>query len=114
MNEIVNVCIIEPSAVKTNFDGHSKARITPHEAYAAPDMPARMLESYVNKGLAAGGGMEPAAVAERIYEIASRGEKVPLRVPLGGTAWSLAKAKFEGSLKELEMVKGLSEMGENI
>ncbi|XHG07497.1 hypothetical protein AWENTII_010639 [Aspergillus wentii] len=72
----INFCIIEPSGVKTNFEGHSKARTQPHPAYAGEDMPARKLEAYVEKGIKAGAGagmIEPAAVAEAIFNIASRG-----------------------------------------
>lgn len=110
----INFCIIEPSGVKTNFEGHSKARTKPHPAYIADDMPARRLEKYVEIGLKRGMGMEPAAVAEAIYKVASRGEKVPLRLPLGATAWKMAKAKFEGLLLELDAVKVISAMGEEL
>ncbi|KAK3321359.1 short-chain dehydrogenase/reductase-like protein SDR [Cercophora scortea] len=110
----INLCLIEPSGVKTNFEGHSKAQTKPHPAYAAEDMPARKLAKYVNQGLKLGVGMEPAAVAEAIYSIASRGERVPLRLPLGAVAWKLARAKFEGFLGELDAVKGISAMGEEI
>jgi len=111
----INFCIIEPGGVKTNFEGHSKARTKPHPAYAADDMPSRRLEKYVNMGIKSGAGMiEPSAVAETIFTIASRGERVPLRLPLGATAWKLAKAKFEGLLGELDAVKELSAMGQEI
>ncbi|RDW61338.1 short-chain dehydrogenase protein SDR [Coleophoma crateriformis] len=104
----INFCIIEPSGVKTDFEGHSKVRTKPHHAYTASDMPARVLETYVNKGLAAGVGSEPSAIAETIFTIASRGERIPLRLPLGAVAWQMAKAKFEGFLGELDAVKEIS------
>lgn len=110
----VNFCIVEPSAVKTSFEGHSKARTKPHPAYAADDMPSRKLEAYVNKGIKSGVGIEPSAVAETIFTIASRGERIPLRLPLGVVAWKLAKSKFEGLLGELDAVKELSAMGQEI
>lgn len=111
----VNFCIVEPGGVKTNFEGHSKAHIKPHPAYTAEDMPARTLENYVSRGIKAGVGMiEPSAVAETIFTIASRGEHVPLRLPLGPTAWKLAKAKFESLIGEWEAVKGISAMGGEI
>jgi len=111
----INFCIIEPSGVKTNFEGHSKAHTAPHPAYAAPDMPARTLEKWVNMGLKSGVGLlEPAGIAETIYRIASRGEKVPLRLPLGPTAWKLAKQKFAGFLGDLDAVKEISAMGREI
>lgn len=110
----VNICILEPSAVKTNFEGHSKARTKPHPAYAAADMPARILETYVNKGLELGIGTEPSVVAETIFTIASRGERIPLRIPLGAVAWKMAKSKFESALGDLEAVKEISAMGKEI
>jgi hypothetical protein len=111
----VNFCIVEPSGVKTNFEGHSKARTKPHPAYTAEDMPARKLEAYVNMGIKLGAvSTEPSEIAEAIYNIANRGECVPLRLPLGAVAWKLAKSKFEGLLKDLDVVKDISAMGQQI
>ncbi|KAL3422731.1 oxidoreductase [Phlyctema vagabunda] len=128
----INFCILEPSAVKTKFETHSKARTAAHPAYAAPSMPARQLERYVEAGLKAGMGMEPAAVADVVYEMANRGngngngnvkggdegeeerQCVPLRLPLGAVAWTMARAKAEASLAGLDAVKGVSGMGEEI
>jgi len=108
----INFCIIEPGGVKTGFEGHSKALITPHPAYAAPTMPSRVLEHYVEMGVKSGVGMmETTDVSETIFKIASRGERVPLRVPLGATAWKMAKSRAEGFVKELEGVKELSLVG---
>lgn len=112
---IVNFCIVEPSGVKTNFEGHSKANIKPHPDYQDLDMPARKLEHYVRMGVQKGIGMnEPSDVADVIYKIASRGEKVPLRLPLGAVAWKLARSKFEGLLAEFDAVKEISAMGKEI
>ena len=108
----VNLCIVEPSGVKTNFEGHSKAHTKPHPAYAADDMPSRKLEAYVNKGIKSGVLIEPSAVAETIFTIASRGERIPLRLPLGLPAWTLAKSRFEGLLGELDAVKEMSAMSQ--
>ncbi|KAL2136514.1 hypothetical protein VTI74DRAFT_3339 [Chaetomium olivicolor] len=111
----ISFCVIEPSGVKTNFEGHSKARTKPYPAYAAPDMPARKLEAYVNMGIKSGAGMmEAAAVAEAIYNIAGRGKRVPLRLPLGAVAWKMGKAKFESLLQEFESVKEISGMGQQL
>jgi hypothetical protein len=100
--------------VKTNFEGHSKARTKPHPAYAAADMPSRILEGYVNKGIKSSSLIEPSVVVETIFTIASRGERVPLRLPLGINAWRLAKSKFESLLGDLDAVKKLSAMGQEI
>lgn len=77
-------------------------------------MPSRILESYVNKGMKSGAVNEPSAVAEIIFTIANRGERIPLRLPLGVPAWQLAKAKFEGLLRELDAVKEISAMGREL
>jgi len=80
-------------------------------------MPSRILESYVNKGIksgAASGMMEPSAVADTLWTIASRGERIPLRLPLGAVAWKMAKSKFEGVLGELDKVKEISTFGKEI
>lgn len=82
---VVNFCIVEPSGVKTEFEGHSKAKIEPHPAYAGADMPARKLEHFVQMGIKAGaaaGMIQPEKLAETLYTVASRGECVPLRLPL--------------------------------
>ena len=65
-------------------------------------------------GIKAGLGIEPTAVAESIYKIASRGQCVPMRLPLGATAWKLAREKFSKLLEELDVVKELSGMGQEI
>ncbi|KAF7949167.1 hypothetical protein EAE96_008335 [Botrytis aclada] len=110
----INFCIIEPSGVTTNFEGHSKAHTAPHPAYSAPDMPARILEKWVNMGIKSGVGMlDPTSIVETIYKVASREEKVPLRLPLGSTAWKLIKQKYEGFLGELDVVKDISFMGKD-
>ncbi|CAG8943825.1 unnamed protein product [Penicillium salamii] len=110
----INFCIVEPSGVKTNFEGHSKANIKPHPAYLDEDMPARKLEKYVNAGRKLGVGMEPSALAEILFMIASREERVPLRLPLGAVSWKLSKSKFETLLGDFEAVKDISAMGQEI
>lgn len=71
-------------------------------------MPARQLEMFVKKGLEAGVGFQPSAVAKVLYEVASRNEKVPLRLPLSATAVKLITAKLQGQLADLDTVKELS------
>ncbi|KAF9690671.1 hypothetical protein EKO04_011471 [Ascochyta lentis] len=104
----ISFCIVEPAAVKTNFEGHSKKNTAPHPAYADPKMPARLLQKYVDAGLKQGVGMEPADVGRVLYEVASRGEKVPLHLPLSMNAVGLIKGAFEEKLKELEEIKEVS------
>jgi hypothetical protein len=105
---------VEPSGVKTSFEGHSKANIAPHPAYAGNDMPARKLEKYVSAGMKLGVGMEPSSIAEVLFKIASREERVPLRLPLGAVSWKMSKSKFESLLEDFEAVKEISAMGQQI
>lgn len=104
----ISFCIVEPAAVKTNFEGHSKKTIAPHPAYADPKMSARMLQRYVDAGLKQGVGMEPADVARVLFEVASKGERIPLHLPLSMNAFGLIKGAFEEKLKALEAIKEIS------
>ncbi|GAB1730166.1 hypothetical protein NU195Hw_g7473t1 [Hortaea werneckii] len=104
----INFCLVEPAGVKTNFEGHSKAHTAPHPAYADPAMPARKLELFVNKGLNMGMGLEPATVAKAMYDVASRGEKIPLRLPLSSTAVNMMKMALQERMRALEAVEGFA------
>ena len=104
----ISFVVAEPAAVKTNFEGHSKRNTAPHGAYEDPGMPARMLPMYVDAGLKKGVGMEPGDVARVLFEVASRGEQVPLHLPLSMNAFGLIKGAFEERLKALEEVKDIS------
>ena len=104
----ISFCIVEPAAVKTNFEGHSKKNTVPHPAYVDPKMPARMLQRYVDAGLKQGVGMEPEDVARVLYEVAEKGEKVPLHLPLSMNAFGLIKGAFEGRVSALNDVKEVS------
>ncbi|TGJ83101.1 hypothetical protein E0Z10_g5659 [Xylaria hypoxylon] len=104
----INICIVEPGGVKTEFEHGSKKYTKVHEAYDGADMPARQLAGWVKKGIAAGGGVPPTAVAEALYVVASRNDKVPLWLPLTSTAAQLIKMKLQVRLDNLEAVKELT------
>ncbi|KAL9584818.1 MAG: hypothetical protein Q9212_001885 [Teloschistes hypoglaucus] len=106
----INFCIAEPAGVKTNFEGGSKKYMPPHPAYTADDMPARKLEKLVKGALKMGAGIEPIAIAKLLFEIASRGEKVPLHLPMGVNALGLIKKKLEGRLEALEACRELAKV----
>ncbi|KAI1745025.1 NAD(P)-binding protein [Xylaria scruposa] len=104
----INICIVEPGGVKTEFEHGSKKYTKIHEAYNGDDMPARRLAAWVKKGVAAGASVPPSAVAEVLYLVASRNDTVPLWLPLSSTAAQLIKMKLEARLKNLEAVKDLT------
>lgn len=109
----VNFCLVEPGMVKTNFESTSKDRIPPHPGYAAPGTPRVVLAEYVGQHMSKGLGAAPELVAQTIYGIATRGAKVPLRLPLGSDCWGLARSKFAGLVDELDALKEQSFMGSN-
>ncbi|KAI1174919.1 NAD(P)-binding protein [Nemania sp. FL0916] len=101
----INICLIEPGGVRTEFEHGSKKRTKVHEAYDHPDMPARQLAAWVQKGLAAGVGVEPSAVANVVYHVASRNDRVPLWLPLTSSVANLIKMHSQARLGNLEAVK---------
>lgn len=106
----VNMCIVEPGGVKTEFERGSKKYTAVHAAYDGADMPGRQLAAWVRKGMASGAGTPASAVAEALYTVASRGaeENVPLWLPLTSNAVQLIRAKMQARLDNLEAVKELS------
>ncbi|CAG8979750.1 hypothetical protein HYALB_00012794 [Hymenoscyphus albidus] len=101
----INFCIVEPAGVKTNFEGGSKKYMDPHPAYTGADMPSRQLDVIVKQALQSGAGIEPSAIAEALFKIASREEKVPLHLPLGATAFQLIRMKLQSRLAELDALE---------
>lgn len=50
--------------------------------------------------------------AETVYKLADRkGEKVPLRQPLGDVTWKMGRERWEGLLKEWDGLKEVAFMG---
>ncbi|KAI1427724.1 NAD(P)-binding protein [Xylaria sp. FL1777] len=104
----INVCVVEPGGVKTNFEHQSKKYTKIHEDYDGEDMPARKLAAWVKKGIASGAGVQPSAVAEVLYLVATRNQEVPLWLPLTSSAAQLIKMKLQARLDNLEAVKELT------
>ncbi|KAF3017063.1 hypothetical protein E8E14_005431 [Neopestalotiopsis sp. 37M] len=105
----VNICIVEPGGVKTEFERGSKKFTKIHEDYDGVDMPARQLAAWVKKGIASGAGGVPAsAIADVLYLVASRDDKVPLWLPLTSTAYQLIKMKSQARLDNLEAVRDVT------
>ncbi|KAL4981452.1 hypothetical protein BDW68DRAFT_172389 [Aspergillus falconensis] len=104
----INFCLIEPGAVKTNFETSSKKHIAPHPAYADPSMPSRMLDAFVEQNLATGAGVDAEDLAKLLFHIASRGEKVPIFLPVSTTATALITGTLRARLAIVEEVKELS------
>ncbi|KAI3320877.1 NAD(P)-binding protein [Xylariaceae sp. AK1471] len=104
----INVCVVEPGGIKTEFEHGSKKYTKVHEAYDGADMPARQLIAWVKKAVVAGGGVPPSAVANVLYLVANRNDKVPLWLPLTSSAADMIKIKLQARLDNLEAVKELT------
>ncbi|KAB5545879.1 short-chain dehydrogenase [Coniochaeta sp. 2T2.1] len=105
----IHFCLVEPGGVQTNYATTSTQKIAVHPAYAAEDTPARVLERYIDNPEYRKTWAKAEEVVEAMYKIAdAKGNKVPLRVPLGPDAWGMMKAEFGRMEEELEAVKPIS------
>ena len=103
----MHFCLVEPGGTKTNYATSSMQAIPVHPAYAAPDMPTRMIEAYIASPEMTKNWSEPAAIAAAMYEVVARGQVVPLRLPLGPDAWGMLKAevaKIDAALEETKEI----------
>ncbi|KAI9167479.1 Oxidoreductase calM [Paramyrothecium foliicola] len=105
----IHFTLIEPGGVQTNYTTTSAVTPPVHPAYAASDSPTRTLLAYVHSPEARATWALPQSVAESMYHVASRGGKIPLRVPLGRDAWSFMRQEIETLGKELDDVRAISE-----
>ena len=106
----VHLCNVEPGGVKTKYATSSlKMMEERHPAYGDPSYPTNALLSYMTDPKSRETWAEPGAVAAAMYKIVSRGERIPIRVPLGVDAWSMIMADIRNVGKELEEMKKLSE-----
>ncbi|KAI0976532.1 hypothetical protein F4678DRAFT_455806 [Xylaria arbuscula] len=58
--------------------------------------PAASLATWVKENTGSSGGLPPADVADVVYHIASRNDKVPLWLPLTTNAATMIKTKLQG------------------
>ncbi|KAH8654731.1 hypothetical protein BGZ61DRAFT_571546 [Ilyonectria robusta] len=104
----IHFCLIEPGGVATRFTGSNMVRAASHPAYTAPDSPSRILETYIMNEENRKTWSSPEAVAAGMYEVVSRGRRIPLRVPLGPDAWGLVKEEIKHIDQDLNESKDLS------
>jgi len=95
--------------VQTNYATSSQVSIAPHPAYDAADSPSRVLNGYRANADMRKKWALPEAIAEAMVEVVSRGQRIPIRVPLGPDAWGMIKAELNKVGKELDELKELSE-----
>ncbi|KAI1435847.1 NAD(P)-binding protein [Xylaria sp. CBS 124048] len=105
----IHFSLIEPGGIKTNYATTSlKVMAKSHPAYADPSFPANVLRAYVTDESCRALWAEPSDVAAAIYRVTSRGQRIPLRVPLGSDAWGMIATDLDEMKKDLEELKDIS------
>ena len=95
--------------MQTAFATTSMVSGEKHPAYAAPDTPSRVLEGYLADPKCGQTWALPSAVVSAMHEIVARGQRIPVRVPLGPDAWGMLKAEVTQISEALDELKELSE-----
>ncbi|KAI1111393.1 retinol dehydrogenase 8 [Nemania sp. NC0429] len=103
----IHFSILQPGGTSTEYLGSSfKTFATRHPAYAAPHLATNgMMGLLQNMDLRAGFSSAD-DIARGMWELLTRGERIPLRVPLGKSAWDVVAN--EAQIREKEYA-GLQE-----
>ncbi|RMJ24445.1 3-oxoacyl- acyl-carrier-protein reductase [Aspergillus sp. HF37] len=106
----IHLCNIEPGGVKTNYATSSLKTIANgrHPAYAAPNFPTNALLGYMGKEENRSSWAEPNAIAAAMYCLISRGQRIPIRAPLGADAHGMMTMDLENIRKDLDELKEIS------
>ncbi|XDG05026.1 hypothetical protein ABKA04_004641 [Annulohypoxylon sp. FPYF3050] len=105
----IHLCNIEPGGVKTNYATSSlKQTAVRHKAYSDPSFPANQLLAHIGSEQGRALWAEPSAIAAAMYQVVSRGKRIPIRVPLGADAWGLIDRDLENTKGDLNEIKDIS------
>ncbi|KAF3766973.1 NAD(P)-binding protein [Cryphonectria parasitica EP155] len=104
----IHFTIMEPGGIDTPLMGSNMQHLPPHPAYQAPDTPARLLAAYGEDPQVIKTFSKPEDVAKAIYELSSRGKRIPIRVPLGSVSWKVLRGEIDSMAGEFDEVKELS------
>ncbi|KAH8161612.1 hypothetical protein CIB48_g6654 [Xylaria polymorpha] len=81
---------------------------TRHPAYAAPHMPTNAMLGLLENADLRKSFSSADDIARGMWELLTRGQKIPIRVPLGKAAWDCVVAETENVKKEMEVLKDFS------
>ncbi|KAI1809316.1 short-chain dehydrogenase/reductase-like protein SDR [Poronia punctata] len=104
----IHLTNIEPGGVQTNYVNMLQSNGKRHPAYLDPTFPTNVLMSYVERDEARRLWAKPSALAAAIYYIVARGEKIPIRLPLGADAWGIISKDLDDNRKLLDELKDVS------
>ncbi|KAF7534442.1 hypothetical protein G7054_g6229 [Neopestalotiopsis clavispora] len=99
----IHLCNVEPGGFKTKFTSSSLNYMTKrHPAYADPSFPGNMVIAYMEDPKSREDWAEPEAAAAAMYKLVSRGQRIPIRVPLGADSWNAVMADLKKCEKDFE------------
>ncbi|KAL7933305.1 short-chain dehydrogenase [Trichoderma chlorosporum] len=101
----IHFTLLEPGGVNTEFHKSRRVLGDPHPAYV--DAPARMMLQFIDSPELQSGWAEADDIAESILNIASRGQRVPLRIPLGEDSLAYAKNEVQELATEFDDIQEL-------
>ncbi|RAL05203.1 SDR family oxidoreductase [Aspergillus ibericus CBS 121593] len=106
----IHLCNIEPGGVQTNYATTSLKMMAKgrHPAYADPTYPTSVLLAYKSNEENRRLWAKPDKIAAAIYRLVSRGQRIPIRVPLGADARGMILMELEGVRRDLEEMEELS------
>lgn len=107
---LVHLSNIEPGGVKTNYATTSLKMMARgrHPAYSDPMAGTNAMLSYIGQEESRSAWAEPDAIAVAMYRLVSRGQRIPIRVPLGADSFGMISADLQEIQKDLDEVKDIS------
>ncbi|KAI1161233.1 retinol dehydrogenase 8 [Nemania serpens] len=105
----IHFSILQPGGTTTEYLGSSfKTFAKRHPAYAAPHLPTNGMMGLLENPDLRNGFSSADDIARGMWELLTRGEKIPARVPLGGSAWEVVAGQAENRKRELEPLREFS------
>ncbi|GAW15767.1 hypothetical protein ANO14919_051870 [Xylariales sp. No.14919] len=105
----IHLSVLEPGGTTTEYLGRSfKTMATRHSAYAAPTMPTNQMLSLIGNMEIRKGFSSADDIARGMWELLTRGKKIPIRVPLGKDSWDMVMYETGNVKKELEELREFS------
>ncbi|KAI0865543.1 retinol dehydrogenase 8 [Xylaria cubensis] len=105
----IHLSILEPGGTTTEYLGRSfKYMATRHPAYAAPHMSTNAMLGLLGNEELLKNFSSADDIARGMWELLTRGQSIPIRVPLGEDAWDYVVAETDNVKKELDSLREFS------
>ncbi|KAF2968735.1 hypothetical protein GQX73_g4804 [Xylaria multiplex] len=105
----IHLSVLEPGGTTTEYLGRSfKTIAARHPAYAASHMPTNQMLGLLGNMEIRRGFSSADDIARGMWELLTRGKKIPIRVPLGKDSWDMVMAETGNVRRELEELEEFS------